>query len=42
MIWAEGVFDFRERIVRSFIRVFRCRKRARENEVEEFDRERVV
>lgn len=38
MIWAEGVFDFRERMIRSCVRVFRCRKGGRENKVEEFNR----
>ena len=42
MIWAEGVFDFREKMVRSCVRVLRRRKGEREDEVEEFDRERVV
>ena len=42
MIWAEGVFDFREWVIRSFVWVLRCRKGARKNEVKEFDRERVV
>jgi hypothetical protein len=38
VIWAEGVFDFRERMIRSCVRVFRCRKGGRENKVEEFNR----
>ena len=36
------MFDFRERIIRSCVWVFKCRKGGRENEVEEFDRHRVM
>jgi hypothetical protein len=36
------MFNFRERMVGSCIRVLGSRKGARENEVEELDRERVV
>ena len=42
MIRAESVFDFRERTIGRCVRVFRCRKGARKNEVEEFDGERIM
>jgi hypothetical protein len=42
VIWAEGVFDFRESMIGSCIGVLRRRKGARENEVKELDRKRVI
>ena len=42
MIWAEGVFNFRERMIRSYVRMLRCRKGVREDEVEEFNGKRVM
>ena len=36
--WAEGVFDFREKLIRGCVRVFRYRVRGGKNEVEESDR----